>query len=167
MLEDFLMNYRNAKHISNGRIDCEIEHPQFGWIPYTIDPEDTDGTVDNADLVNRIGTDAEPYTPPTPPSDEEIAADLRRSMSCTKMQGILTLGETKWGEVLAYRNQGFVEATNTEPEIPATTWPEKMIIDSAQNWDRTSENIAFFGQLLNYDDLQMDALFIAAADVVT
>jgi hypothetical protein len=83
------------------------------------------------------------------------------------MQGILTLGETKWGEVLAYRNQGFVEATNTEPEIPATTWPEKMIIDSAQNWDRTSENIAFFGQLLNYDDLQMDALFIAAADVVT
>jgi hypothetical protein len=101
-------------------------------------------------------------------TDEFVPAEERRvGMHCTKMQGILTLGETKWGEVLAYRNQEFVEATNTEPEIPATTWPEKMIIDSAQNWERTSENIAFFGQLLKYDDLQMDALFIAAADVVT
>ena len=46
------MNYRNAKYINdNGWIDCEIEHPQFGWIPYTLDPADTDMTVNNDDLL--------------------------------------------------------------------------------------------------------------------
>jgi hypothetical protein len=76
---------------------------------------------------------------------------IRAQMSCSKMQGILTLGETKWGEVLTYR------------EGVDTTWAEKVIIDSAQDWQRTSENIAFFGYLLEYTDVQMDDLFIAAA----
>ena len=59
------MNYRNAKYISDDRIDCEIHHPIHGWIPYTIDPTDTDTTVDNAALLTAIGTNATPYVPPT------------------------------------------------------------------------------------------------------
>jgi hypothetical protein len=90
----------------------------------------------------------------------------RKSMSCTKMQGILTLGETKWGEVLSYRNREFIAGENGEPDQPATTWAEKVVIDSAQDWQRTSENIAFFGHLLNYDDLQIDDLFILAKYIV-
>ena len=28
------MNYRNAKYINdNGWVDCEIQHPEPGWIP--------------------------------------------------------------------------------------------------------------------------------------
>ena len=115
--------------------------------------EETDGTFGDAYIVRDKTV-------------EELAADLadaRVRMSCSKMQGILTLGETKWGEVLTYRNQEFVAATETDPEVPATTWPEKMIIDSAQDWQRNSQNIAFFGQLLGYTDAQMDDLFEAAA----
>ena len=33
-----MANYRNAKYIDTTRIDCEIEHPDYGWIPYTLDP---------------------------------------------------------------------------------------------------------------------------------
>jgi hypothetical protein len=84
----------------------------------------------------------------------ELTAELsskRAGMSCSKMQGILTLGETAWGEVQTYRE--------------TASWAEQMVIDSAQDWNRTSQNIAFFGYLLNYTDAQMDAMFIAAAQV--
>jgi hypothetical protein len=78
-------------------------------------------------------------------------AQRRAVMSCSKMQGILTLGEAAWGEVLTYRE--------------TASWAEQMVIDSAQDWNRTSQNIAFFGYLLDYTDAQMDAMFTAAAQV--
>jgi len=34
------MNYRNARYNHRGSIDVEVEHPKFGWIPFTADPED-------------------------------------------------------------------------------------------------------------------------------
>ena len=84
--------------------------------------------------------------------DPAIAlAQARASMVISPLQGILTLGETEWGKVLAYRK--------------TASWAEKVVIDSAQDWQRTSQNIAFFGYLLGYTDAQMDKLFIAAAQV--
>ena len=61
------MNYRNAQYIDNIRIDCEIEHPVHGWIPYTLDPADTDMTVNNDDLLAAMAVngDVAPYVPPT------------------------------------------------------------------------------------------------------
>jgi len=34
------MKYRNAVYNQFGTIDCEIEHPEFGWIPSTLSPDD-------------------------------------------------------------------------------------------------------------------------------
>jgi hypothetical protein len=73
------MNYRNAKHISNGRIDCEIEHEVFGWIPYTLDPSDTDTTVDNDELLAAIGDDVAAYVPPTQGELDVALADEVRA----------------------------------------------------------------------------------------
>ena len=79
-------------------------------------------------------------------------AEARASMpTISPMQGILTLGETEWGKILTYRE--------------TATWQERIVIDSAEDWQRNSQNIAFFGHLLDYTDEQMDALFIAAAKV--
>jgi agmatine/peptidylarginine deiminase len=72
------MNYRNAKHISNGRIDCEIEHEVHGWLPYTLDPADTDTTVDNDALLAAIGDDVAAYVAPTQDElDAALAAEVR------------------------------------------------------------------------------------------
>ena len=63
-----MTNYRNAKYINdNGWIDCEIEHSEFGWIPYTLDPADTDMTINNDDLLAAMEAagDVEAYVPPT------------------------------------------------------------------------------------------------------
>ena len=71
-----MTNYRNAKHISEGRIDCEIEHPMHGWIPYTLNPAD----IKNDDLLASmaLADDVAAYVPPTQAEiDAEIAKKVR------------------------------------------------------------------------------------------
>jgi hypothetical protein len=118
-------------------------------------PATTSGQVVTRDAAPTIvdGASVFGWTVRAKTADElaEKLTNERQAMSCSKMQGILTLGETSWGEVLTYRE--------------TASWSERMVIDSAQDWNRTSQNIAFFGYLLNYTDTQMDAMFIAAAQV--
>lgn len=75
------MDYRNAKYInSNGWIECEINHSEFGWIPYGLNPDDTDMTVNNDDLLAAMAKagDVAAYVPPTQAEiDEALSAQLR------------------------------------------------------------------------------------------
>jgi hypothetical protein len=34
--------FRNVVALPDGRFNCEIDHPNFGWIPFTADPNDTE-----------------------------------------------------------------------------------------------------------------------------
>lgn len=72
-----MMNYRNAQYTADGRIDCEIEHPLFGWIPFTASPYDIESY--GRELFARIVADGNiaDYVAPPAPSDEEIAAKVR------------------------------------------------------------------------------------------
>ena len=36
------MNWRNPLRLADGRIDCEVEQPGHGWLPYTADPDDVE-----------------------------------------------------------------------------------------------------------------------------
>ena len=102
--------------------------------------------------LTREMTQAEIDAMPKPPTATEDLAKERKSMVCTPLQGVLTLGETEWGKVITYRDT-------------QATWAEKVVIDSALDWRRTSQNIAFFGYLLGYTDTQMDDLFRQAMTV--
>jgi len=75
------MKYRNAKYIDDTRIDCEIEHPEFGWIPYTLDPADIDMTIDNNALLAAMASadDVAAYVPPTQAELDEAAAQAVRA----------------------------------------------------------------------------------------
>ena len=71
------MNYRNAKYINDiGWIDCEIDHPEYGWIPYTLNPDDTDMTIDNNVLLAAMlaNNDIAAYVPPSQEELDEMAA---------------------------------------------------------------------------------------------
>jgi hypothetical protein len=61
------MEYKNAKRIKNGLIDCEINHPDYGWIPFTCDPNDNGAAFDVSGLHARMSVDPAtlPYTAPT------------------------------------------------------------------------------------------------------
>ena len=76
----------------------------------------------------------------------------RRGMVCSPLQGILTLGEANWTLVTDYRDN-------------VATWSEKVVIDSALDWRRNSQNIAFFQYLLGFTDEQTDELFRVAMTV--
>ena len=55
---------RNAQSMNaeNTQFDLEINHPDYGWIPYSLTPWDTDMTVDNAALLSLIGSDYAPFS---------------------------------------------------------------------------------------------------------
>tara|TARA_B100000795_G_scaffold261854_1_gene239056 strand:+ start:689 stop:1102 length:414 start_codon:yes stop_codon:yes gene_type:complete len=63
---------RNAASLQadNLRMDVEINHPDYGWIPYTLDPADTDMTISNDAVMALIGSDFTAYVAPTA---EELA----------------------------------------------------------------------------------------------
>lgn len=76
-----MTNYRNAKYINDsGWIDCEIEHETYGWIAYTLDPTDTDMTINNDDLLAAMAVagDVAAYVPPTQAElDAALSEQLR------------------------------------------------------------------------------------------
>lgn len=59
-------------------MNVEINHPQHGWIPYTINPQDTDMHINNNDLLSLIGDNFAPYVAPSQAElDEEAARNVR------------------------------------------------------------------------------------------
>lgn len=47
------MNVRNAKYNQAGSVDCEIEHPTYGWIPFTAIAGDPNSDVVLAEITAK------------------------------------------------------------------------------------------------------------------
>ena len=37
-----MVKIRKPEYNSNGTIDCELNHPAFGWVPFTASPDDVE-----------------------------------------------------------------------------------------------------------------------------
>tara|TARA_R110000803_G_C11978877_1_gene320492 strand:+ start:2261 stop:2674 length:414 start_codon:yes stop_codon:yes gene_type:complete len=97
---------RNAASLQsdNLRMDVEINHPKFGWIPYTLDPADTDTTIDNDEVMALIGTDFAAYVAPTQAElDASAAAQVRseRDNILTTVVDPLVSNPLRWAELNA------------------------------------------------------------------
>ena len=71
---------RNAASMNaaNTSIDVEINHPDYGWIPYLLTDFDEDTTIDNEEVMALIGTDFAAYVAPTQAElDAATAAQVR------------------------------------------------------------------------------------------
>ena len=128
------MNYRNAKYIDAVRIDCEIEHPDFGWIPYTLDPADADMTINNDELLAAMKSagDVAAYVPPTQVElDAALAAELR-----LQRDGLLTDVDAiagnalRWAELSADKQTAWGVYRQALLDVPQqagfpndVTWP--------------------------------------------
>jgi hypothetical protein len=66
------MDYRNPTYNAFGTIDCEINHPVYGWIPFTADPADIEPI--GAEVFNAAKDSAAPYVAPPAPTDDELRA---------------------------------------------------------------------------------------------
>ena len=57
------MEFRSAQKIEGGAIDCEVNHPIHGWIPFTAIAGDTGAEFDVDDLISRMSPIAADIVP--------------------------------------------------------------------------------------------------------
>lgn len=92
------MEIRNPIFNVFGTIDCEINHPSYGWIPFTADPNDVEQSGRDIHATALLMGTA-PYQPPPPPTPEEEAAALaaeRAAMRLTFAQLLIGLVTEAW-----------------------------------------------------------------------
>lgn len=98
------MEYRNAKCISETVIDCEINHPKHGWIPFSCDPSDTGAELDVVALHEVMAADPDTiaFAPPTISELEAEAAIFvlqeRNGLLATVVDPIAT-NALRWSEL--------------------------------------------------------------------
>ena len=132
-----MTNYRNAKYINDsGCIDCEIEHPEFGWIPYTLDPADTDMTVNNDDLLAAMEAagDVAAYIPPTQSElDAALSDQLREERDGLLAEVDAIAGNAlRWATLSAEQQDAWAVYRQALLDVPQqagfpndVTWPVK------------------------------------------
>lgn len=123
------MNTRNARHNGQGGIDLEIEHPRFGWIPFTADAGDPErsGQEIYGEILLDDNIKVAPYEPPPPPSREELAETVRAERDTrlaatdwTQLPDVPAATRAAWA---SYR-QALRDITN-QPGFPTDVrWPE-------------------------------------------
>lgn len=131
------MNYRNARYIDATRIDCEIQHEKFGWIPYTLDPADTDQTINNDNLLAAMSAngDVAAYVAPTQDElDAQSAAAVRaeRDMKLATEVDTIAGNALRWAALTAEQQQAWADYRQALLDIPQqagfphdVVWPTK------------------------------------------
>ena len=128
---------RNAQSLNaeNTWFDVEINHPEHGWIPYGLDPDDTDMTVDNSVLLGLIGSDYAAYIAPTQAElDAELAANLRGQRDQKLVQEVdpIVTNPLRWAELTDAKQAEWTQYRTDLLNLPAqsgfpntVTWPTK------------------------------------------
>ena len=140
--EDIIMTItitevRNAASLQadNARMDVEINHPTHGWIPYTIDPADTDTTINNDELLELIGSDYAAYVAPTQEElDAALAASIRgqrNSLLANEVDPLVT-NPLRWAELTEAQQAAWTQYRRDLLDITAQSgfptevvWPTK------------------------------------------
>jgi hypothetical protein len=128
---------RNAASLQsdNLRMDVEINHPDYGWIPYTLDTSDTDMTINNDEVMALIGTDFAAYVAPTQAElDADVAANIRRKRDniLATVVDPLVSNNLRWAEMTADKQTEWSQYRTDLLDIPqqagfpnSITWPDE------------------------------------------
>jgi len=116
-------------------MDVEINHTKFGWIPYTLDPADTDTTIDNDAVMALIGDNFAAYVPPTQAElDAAAAAGVRAERDnrlVTEVDPIVS-NALRWADLTAAKQAEWTQYRTDLLNVPdqsgfpnTITWPTK------------------------------------------
>jgi len=81
------MEFRNPAYNAYGTIDCEINHPVYGWIPTTASAND----AETASLFVTLELDDTTLPAPPPQNAASILAQWRANAVISQAQARLTL----------------------------------------------------------------------------
>jgi len=98
-----ITQYRNASSLNaeNTQFNVEINHPSYGWIPYTLDPSDTDMTIDNTELLSLIGTDFAPFSQADHDARTAAMVRVQRDSKLTNEVDPVVSNPLRWGDLSA------------------------------------------------------------------
>jgi hypothetical protein len=128
---------RNARSMNteNTIIDVEINHPEYGWIPYLLTYYDEDETIDNDAVMALIGSDFEPYVPPTQEElDAQAAAGVRiqRHLLLQEEVDPIVSNPLRWADMTAEEQNAWstyrtalLDITDQTGFPHNVTWPTK------------------------------------------
>lgn len=110
------MEFRNVKDNGNNTFDCEVNHPKFGWIPFTASPNDVEelGRSIHKEITESSSIVITPYTPPT---YEELAAQVR-----AKRDSLLAHFDTE-----LYRNQFYWDSLTQGQREDRLAYRQKLL----------------------------------------
>lgn len=140
------MNIRNAKYNQAGTIDCEIEHPVYGWIPFTASPDDVEPhgvAIYEAALLGTVAAYVAP--PPAPPTVPQVVSRFQ-ARAALHLAGLLPQ----------------VDALMADP---ATDMLARLAWQDAAEFRRTSPVLLAMSAALGLTDAQLDDLFTTAHGV--
>lgn len=75
------MNIRNPVLNANGGIDCEINHPLFGWIPFTAREDDVE--AHGREIFALAAAMNPPPAPPGPAPDPKLVGVEFQGVMCS------------------------------------------------------------------------------------
>ena len=144
------MEIRNPSFTQSGLIDCEINHPTFGWIPFTAAATDSEelGRQIHADILSGKAGEIAPYVAP-PPQPTPVPAEVSR------FQARAALLQT-----------GYLDDIEAYMADPATDPFVRIAWQDAQVFKRNSPTVLSLQPLLGLTDGQLDDLFRFAATIV-
>jgi len=125
---------RNAVSINDDdtEFDLEINHPEYGWIPYTLHSHDTDTTINNADLLTLIGTN---FTRMSQEDKDAALASSERAkrdlLLVNEVDPILS-NDVRWAEMTTEKQNAWKQYRTDLLNVPqqagfpnTITWPTK------------------------------------------
>jgi hypothetical protein len=102
------MEFRSPIFIASGAIDCEINHPVYGWIPFTADPNDVEPI--GGEVFKAAKGSAAPYIAP-PEVAVDLAAEVRleRNRRLREEVDPMVMNSLRWGDLTDEQRQAWVD----------------------------------------------------------
>ncbi len=128
---------RNAASLQsdNLRMDVEINHPTYGWIPYTVDPADTDTTINNNEVIALVGNNFTPYVAPTQTELDAITSvEVRAERDRILVTAVdpLVSNPLRWADLTQTKQTEWATYRTDLLEVPqqsgfpnTITWPQE------------------------------------------
>ena len=129
-----ITQYRNAVSLKedNSLMDVEINHPDHGWIPYTISASDTDQTIDNTALLALIGSD---FTASTQEARDARLGSKQRSVRDGKLRSevdSIVSNPLRWADMTSEKQTEWSQYRTDLLNVPqqsgfpnTISWPTK------------------------------------------
>ena len=129
-----ITEYRNAVSMSsdNSIMDVEINHPVYGWVPYTINTSVANPSVDREALLSLIGTDFQAFSQAD--QDARVAVVMRgeRDYRLTHEVDPIVTNPLRWAELTTAKQNEWTQYRTDLLNVPqqagfpnTINWPTK------------------------------------------